>query len=106
MKGGKIFGLFCDIQGTLLVENKINKKVLSVLKKYERDGKKITIWTDGNPITYEKILYSMGVMYPVKSKFDYSGGVVEIAIDDMDQYTFSAITKITAEYFIKVSDLH
>lgn len=81
---GKVLeGVFCDIDGTLLVkENFINQQVLSQLQEFEREGKSITIWTGGTVEDRRDILIDYGIFYKVVSKYDFEGCSVEIAIDD------------------------
>lgn len=105
MKGEKITGVYCDIEGTILVDGVLNQKVFNFLQACKQQGKQITIWTDGNVEELGEKLKNIGLLYPVKSKFDYAGAIAEIVIDDFDEYTFGAQTKISAEKFIKVSDL-
>lgn len=105
MKDQKLSGVYCDVEGTLLVDEKLNETVLTLLQKYETEGKTITIWTDGNIVEIEPKLRTLGITYPIKSKFDHAGAIAEIAIDDQDEFTFGARTKISAEKFIRVSDL-
>jgi len=105
MKGQKLSGVYCDIEGTILIDGKLNQKVVSVLDTYREEGKDITLWTDGNIKDIQPQLITYGVTYPVKSKYDHAGAIAEIVIDDMDEYTFAAVTKISAQHFIRVSDL-
>ncbi len=102
-KGEYLEGVFCDIEGTLIVNGNINEKVLSVLKKYETEGKQITLWTDGNPEDISKILISKKVNYSLNKKLDFAGAEVEIAIDNMDEFTFNAHTKISSKIFIQAN---
>lgn len=106
MKGQRITGVYCDVEGTLLIDEKINETVLTLLQKYETEGKMITIWTDGDIAEIEPKLRTLGITYPIKSKFDHAGAIAEIAIDDQDEFTFGARTKISAEKFIRVSELN
>lgn len=106
MKGKRIAGVYCDVEGTILVNEQLNQKVVTLLHEYEQQGKIVTIWTDGNIEELKQKLESFGVIYPVKSKFDHAGAIAEIVIDDQDEYTFGARTKISAEKFIKVSDIN
>jgi len=101
-QGEKLDGVFCDIDGTLIVNGNINEKTLSVLKQYEAEGKQITLWTDGNKETTSVLLANLGVSYPLMAKMDYAGAEVEIALDDFDEFAFNARTKITARTFIQV----
>ena len=51
-------------------------------------------------------LMQMGLLtYKLHAKRDYAGAIVETAIDDMDENSFTALTKIYAEKFIRVQDL-
>lgn len=105
MKGIKLSGVYCDVEGTILVEGQLNKSVVVKLQEYEQQGKTITLWSDGNIGELKLKLESLGVTYHLKSKFDHAGATAEIVIDDQDEYTFGARTKISAEKFINVSDL-
>lgn len=105
MKGQRIEGVYCDVEGTILVDGQLNEKVVAMLQEYEQQGKTITVWTDGNIEEIKPKLESLGMMYPLKSKFDHAGALAEIVIDDQDEYTFGARTKIAAEKFIRVSDI-
>lgn len=102
MKGEKIEGVFCDIEGTLLIDGEVNQDTLKKLKDYESQGKQITLWTDGDVEELGKKLKELGVEYPLKSKFDHAGALAEIVIDDIDENTFRLKTKIFAKTFIKV----
>lgn len=102
MKGEEIHGVFCDIEGTLIVNGEINKEILEKLNLYEKEGKMITLWTDGDKDELQKILDGNNIKYPLQSKFDYAGAVAEIVIDDSDENTFNARTKIYAKEFIQV----
>jgi hypothetical protein len=104
MKGQEISGVYCDVEGTILVNGDLNQSTIELLREYEQQGKKITIWTDGDIETLVATLTSLGFVYPLKSKFDYAGARAEIVIDDKDEYTFSAMTKISAKKFICVTD--
>jgi hypothetical protein len=101
-KGERLEGVFCDVEGTLLEGGNVNIETLELLEKYETDGKKITLWTDGDIDSLRTTLQSHGVNYPLHSKSEYAGAVVEIAIDDLDQFAFSAKTKILPEKFVRI----
>lgn len=102
MKGESIQGVFCDIEGTLIINGEINKEILEKLNLYEKEGKMITLWTDGDKNELQKILDENSIKYLLQSKFDYAGAVAEIVIDDSDENTFNARTKIYAKEFIQV----
>lgn len=95
-------GVFCDIEGTLLVQDRINPKVLTQLKEYEKQGKPIHLWTGGNVEEYEKKLLSKDIDYNLFSKNDFHGCDVEIIIDDLSQERFVEMYNITARKFIQV----
>ncbi len=103
MKGERVVGVFCDIEGTLLQGGSINQNVLDMLRQYANDGMAITVWTDGDVKELSSKLQKLGVMYAVKSKFDFAGAIAEIVLDDMDEFSFTARTKIYAETFIRVA---
>lgn len=102
MKGQNIEGVYCDIEGTLFNGEELNKKTLDILKGFEEQGKNITLWTDGDISKLQELLDRDGIKYPLKSKIDHAGVSAEIVIDNDDNNTFSAKTKIYAKKFIKV----
>ncbi len=103
MKGVRLSGVYCDIEGTLLVDETLNLKVFATLKWYEEQGKSVTLWTDGDIQKLQPKIEAFGITYQIKSKFDHAGAIAEIVIDDQDEYTFSARTKISAEKFIQAN---
>jgi hydroxymethylpyrimidine pyrophosphatase-like HAD family hydrolase len=105
MKGQKLNGLFCDIEGTLFSNGVLNAHVLATIKQNEAEGKEITLWTDGNLTELQALLDANKITYPLRAKRDFAGAVVEMAIDDMDEHSFSALTKVYAERFIRAQDL-
>lgn len=102
MKGKNIEGVYCDIEGTLFNGEKLNTKTLDILKKFEAQGKNITLWTDGDITKLQTLLDTTGIKYPLKSKIDHAGASAEIVLDNDDNNTFSAKTKIYAKKFIKI----
>lgn len=102
MKGQNIEGVYCDIEGTLFNGDELNTKTLDMLKEFEAQGKNITLWTDGDITKLQVLLDNAGIKYPLKSKIDHAGASAEIVIDNDDNNTFSAKTKIYAKKFIKV----
>jgi len=102
MKGQNIEDVFCDIEGTLFNGEELNNATLEKLKELEVQGKTITLWTDGDIGSLQKLLDKAGIKYPLKSKIDHAGASAEIVIDNDDQNTFSAKTRIFAKKFIKV----
>lgn|GEM_PF-3431116 len=89
-----IEGLACDVEGTLLVGEEINSKVLEMLRESEKEGKSVTLWTGGDVEKLSAKLRQLGVEYPVVSKYDYRWGEAEMVIDDLAQAEFSERYKI------------
>jgi len=102
MKGQNIEGVFCDIEGTLFNGEELNNSTLEKLKELEAQGKTITLWTDGDIGSLQTLLDKEGIKYPLMSKIDHAGASAEIVLDNDDQNTFSAKTKIFAKKFIKI----
>lgn len=98
-------GVFCDIEGTLFVDNILQKKVLDRLEEYKREGKVVSLWTDGDVKSLSGLLEDNNIQFPLFPKLSFAGAVVEIAIDDMDELAFNARTKIFAKNFISVREL-
>ncbi len=105
MKGVKLSGVYCDVEGTVLVEGKVNEKVVAMLARYEGQGKTIMLWSDGDIKVLAETLANLGITYPLTSKFDHAGAIAEIVIDDQDEFTFGARTKIAAETFLRAADI-
>ncbi len=105
MKGQELDGVYCDVEGTLIVEGQINQAVLAKLKSFENEGKVITVWTDGDLALISEQLKGLGISYEPKSKAAYAGATVKIAIDDKDEYAFTALTKISVKKFIQVTNI-
>jgi hypothetical protein len=96
-------GVYCDIGGTLLQNGAVNQAVLKMLKDFEAEGKQIILWTNGNLDEIRAELNGHAIGYKLRSKNDFAGMTVEIAIDDMGEEAFSGATNIRAEKFIKIS---
>jgi hypothetical protein len=102
MPGKEIAGVYCDIEGTLLIDGVLQETILAQLHDYAAQGSQVTIWTLGNVAELEPIIRNAGVQYPVRSKMDYSGAIAEIVIDNDSEETFRAKTRITPKQFIQV----
>lgn len=96
-------GVFCDIEGTLLVGGKINQKTFEILEKFANEGKPVTLWTGGNLELARKQLLQNGIIWKLVSKYDFEKAYVEIVIDDEPQNKFEEKYQIKAEAFIKIS---
>ena len=104
-KGENLTGIFCDMEGTLFTNGALNKTLLNFLHKQENDGKEIILWTDGNLSELQSLLDANNITYQFQAKRSFAGAIVEMAIDDMDEHSFTAITKIYAKKFTRVQDI-
>ncbi len=95
-------GVFCDVEGTLWQDEQLNQEVVQVLRKYEQDGKTITIWTGGDVEKYQQLLLEAGLDWKIVSKYDFSGKRTELVIDDLDKAGFMRLYGIVPEKFIKI----
>ncbi len=97
-------GVFIDRDGTLYDNDKLqfNQNIVDMMQKYEKEGKKIIIWTQGNLELKQNLLDQAGLKYEVKSKTDYKWGTVEIAIDNDSPEVMFANAKLKAEQHIKI----
>jgi hypothetical protein len=100
--GDKVLpGLFCDIEGTLILGDKVNSDMLSILKKTQ--DKPVTLWTGGNVEDVRKILNRHGINnFPLVSKDVFRGCKVEIVYDDLTKKEFCRQYDIKAKTYIKV----
>lgn len=113
MTGQKISGVYADIDGTILEyvpiwspkewQQKLRKDTVDLLKKYESEGKPITLWTGGDVKQKEAYLRSLGITWPVVSKYDYAGATAEIVVDDTDRGAFILQSKILPKTYIDTS---
>ncbi|MCX6824132.1 MAG: HAD hydrolase family protein [candidate division SR1 bacterium] len=114
MKGQKIQGVYCDVDGTLIEYVGINsgkegtqqlrQSVVDRLKKYEQEGKEIYIRTGGNVEKKAAYLKTLGIDRPVVNKCDYAGATAEIVMDDTDINAFIVQSKILPETYIDTKD--
>lgn len=95
-------GVHCDVEGTLLLGEKINFEVVDIITGYEEQGKKVTIWTGGDVKFYKEKLRELKINRDVVSKYHYVGKKVEIVIDDLDREEFVRIYGILPEKYIKI----
>ena len=103
--GEDLTGIFCDIEGTLFTKGVLNEAILKFLHDYAAEGKEITLWTDGSISVIRPLLDANKIMYKIYAKRDFAGAIVEMAVDDMDEHSFSAVTKIYARKFIRARDI-
>ena len=94
------------MEGTLFSNSVLNQSVLQFLKTKEAEGKKVTLWTDGNLAELQLLLDANNILYPLHAKRNFAGAIIEMAIDDMDQHSFTAVTKMYARTFVRVQDIH
>ena len=82
-------GVYVDVEGTLIEDHwgkhELNEGLIKAIEGFEREGKKIIIFTGGNRETLEEELKRLGVperFLPIRSKSDYRGKVLGALIDD------------------------
>jgi hypothetical protein len=102
MEGAELPGVFCDIDGTVLVGGKPAADVLAMLVKHESEGVSVTLWTLGNVSETARVLSENGIAYPLRNKLDFAGATVETVIDDEDRNSFFLKTRVHAKRFIRV----
>ena len=103
---GKYFpGIFCDLEGTLLLGDELNSKLLEKLKKLSLT-KPITLWTAGDTEEYQKKLISKGILWKLVSKNDFFGAEVEIVYDDLSFEDFYSKFKIRVREFNQINGNH
>lgn len=104
--GDKIVsGVFCDVEGTLILDSlegePVNQEVLKQLEKYAKT-KSVTLWTGGDLERIQKLLHAKNItQWPLVSKYDFDGCKVEIVIDDYEQKEFEERYKISSKKYIK-----
>ena len=114
MKGQRIEGVYCDVDGTLIEyvgihsgkewTQQLRQSVVELLKKYEKEWKQIYIRTWGNVEKKAAYLKTLGITRPVLNKYDYAGANAEIVVDDTDQNAFIVQSKIYPETYIDTKD--
>lgn len=97
-----IKGVFSDWEGTLFVDNKLNRDLLEeVRKKAQEEGVKPAIWTGGNVTSVYRILQKEGIEdVDVCSKMDCRGLEVSAAYDDLPA------EELLQNYGVKIKELH
>ena len=94
-------GVFCDIEGTLFVDKKLNEEVLEKLKNFA-EVKPVTLWTGGDLEEIKKKLVANGVKYPLVSKYAFEGCKVELVMDDFAKEEFEKRYKIYSREYVQV----
>lgn len=99
--GGVIPGVFCDVDGTLLMGDELISGSLERLQKIA--GKRmIMLWTGGDLEKAKQRLMAVGIGYALMAKYDFAGCTVEVAIDDAPAAEIERVYGIKAEEFIRV----
>ena len=83
----KVKGVYVDVDGTLIVDGKLNLKLVKRLKEYTEAGKTVRAFTGADPNEKEGILEGFaelkGVLeFPVLPKSQFKGKLLEVVIDD------------------------
>lgn len=90
-------GVFCDIEGTLIIDGKINSELVPTLKQNALT-KPVSLWTGGDISGLEKFPISG---YPILSKYEFEGCRVEIVIDNLSKEEFEQEYGIFADVYIQ-----
>jgi hypothetical protein len=101
---GKFFpGVFCDIEGTLLVDGEVDNEMLERLQ-YLSKTKPITLWTGAvlDMQNIQKKLLKNGITWKLVSKVSFNGAEVEMAYDDEEFDTFFDKYKVKVRTFLQV----
>mgnify|MGYP001577192225 CR=1 FL=1 len=96
-------GVFCDVEGTLILNDrsKVNSDILSTLEQMK--DKPVTLWTGGDVKEVEKVLIGLKIRdFPVVGKNVFKGCEVEIVYDDLDEKEFQKQYGIKAKKYIRV----
>jgi len=101
----EIKGVYVDVEGTLIYDDKtLNHDLVRQLEEYRKNGKIIKAFTGADPSTMEKILKQFKelegiITFPVLSKNDFKGKLLEVIIDD----TPPEAQELRAATYIKIS---
>lgn len=101
MVGRSFSGIFCDVEGSLLIDNKVNIQLLITLRQLSK-WKQITLWTDGDLEEIKKVLLANHITWKLVSKYLFAGAEVETAIDDDEYEVFQAKYGIKAKDYCKL----
>ena len=94
-------GVFCDIEGTLIIDRRLNTDLAEELQRYSRE-KTVNIWTGQNLNKVTSLLKLNNIEFPLLSKDWYKGSEVELAIDDLEENVLKDDYGITAREYRKI----
>lgn len=100
-EGKTLRGIFVDFQGTIVVNGKLNEKVLKIIKDLQ-SNRSLCIISDSNLGEVHSILEKLGISYPILSKFELKGATLETVIDDLPQERFRKEYEIIPQQYIQV----
>lgn len=83
----QVVGLFVDVDGTLIQQDRINMDVLKEMEMAVKHGTAVVVFTGGEPEMAAEKLKALGLsgeFLKVKRKSDFAGKVLERLIDDTD----------------------
>lgn len=94
---GEIAGVYCDLDDTLLMrDGSVNLEMVGLLEQYRAEGKTVRIWTGGELAEARgRIAGTVLEAYQLVSKYDYTGAIAEIVVDNV------SIEKFMVQYGIK-----
>ncbi len=97
-------GVFCDVEGTLLIQGALNKPLANYLSCLHEKGVPVTIFTGGDIEKLTRELITRGfseVLLPIRKKDEFFGHCLEVLIDDTraDYQPFAAENFFLPEEF-------
>jgi len=100
-------GVFVDRDGCLYDNKtfKFNQIVINMMRRYEKEWKKITIRTQWNLETKQKLLDIAGLNYKIESKTNYKWATVEITIDNDPAERLETNARIKTENHIRITSM-
>lgn len=109
MEWKKLKWVYCDMDGTLILDDKdwfvVNQKVLDYLEEQERLWNEVHIWTWWDINEQQQKLKRFWIKYPLISKYEHRWSEAEIVIDDQDYDSFTSDYWIKVQNYINVNDL-
>lgn len=100
-------GVFVDAFETLFDKDwKMNHSVRSAIQKMSDENKKaVLVISDSDKASVEQKLKDNNITWPLISKYDIRGAILEVVIDNMLQKDFEVTYGIKTQKFINVVDL-
>ena len=103
---GRFFpGIFCDVEGTLIIDGKVNEELFFKLTELSLK-KNITLWTGGDVEKTRELFtrpnYDINIFWNILPKTYFTGAEVEVAFDDEEYSVLFEKYGVKVREFIKV----